>query len=113
MASSSLCNSQATDDLAKRFTEVIYNVAEPLFSKPISDVRERKHIKPAWINQECENLRDSFLQKLNVFRLNQTEENRKNMVKARNIYNSKARLCRIDQSRQHINKLLIARAKDA
>ena len=49
-ASSSLSNSQATDDLAKRFTEVIYNVAEPLFSKPISDVRERKHIKPAWVN---------------------------------------------------------------
>ena len=52
-ASSSLSNSQATDDLAKRFTEVIYNVAEPLFPKPISDVRERKHIKRAWMNQEC------------------------------------------------------------
>ena len=65
------------------------------------------------MNQECENLRDYFLQKLNVFRLNQTEENRKNMVEARNIYNSKARSCRIDQSRQHMNKLLTARAKDA
>ena len=107
MASSSLCNSQATDDLAKRFTEVIYNVAEPLFSKPISDVRERKHIKPAWVNQECENLRDYILKRLNVFRLNQTEENRKYMVEPRNIYNSK------DQSRQHMNKLIIARAKDA
>ena len=45
--SSSLSNSQATDDLAERFTEVIYKVAEPLFSKHISDVSERKHIKPA------------------------------------------------------------------
>ena len=65
------------------------------------------------MNQECENLRDNFLQKLNVFRLNQTEENRNILGDARNIYTSKAKSCRIDQSRQHVNKLLIARAKDA
>ena len=60
---------------------MVYNVAEPLFSKPTSDVRERKHIKPAWMNQECENVRDYFLQKVNVFRLNQLKKIRKKWLK--------------------------------
>ena len=45
-ASNGFSNSQATDYLAKPFSKVICNSAEPLFSKPISDVLERKHIKP-------------------------------------------------------------------
>ena len=37
------------------------------------------------MNHEFENVRDYSLKMLNVSRLNQTEENRKNMVETRNI----------------------------
>ena len=86
-------------------------VAEPLFSakRPISEVFKRFLTKPAWINRESENLRDSFLQMANLFSSNKTEKKTGNIVDACNVYKRKARASKIDQNGQHINILLILR----
>ena len=66
-----------------------------------------------WYNDECKEKKFTFLYMLDKFRDNKTDENRKNMVKARSEYKKLIRKCRYNYDKGQTNKFLSAKYTNA
>ncbi len=69
-------------------SDIFDSVCSPLFKKPLHPFKNSKTASENKINyydDTCENLKQTFHDILNVYRIDKTETNRKNMVSARSI----------------------------
>ena len=101
------------------FVEIIDFTAKPFFKKfrnndqnsMIQDIPVEK--EQPWYNDECKEKKFTFLYMLDKFRDNKTDENRKNMVKARSEYKKLIRKCRYNYDKGQTNKFLCAKYTNA
>ena len=66
-----------------------------------------------WYTNECHDKKFTFLYMLDKYRDSNSEENRKNMVKARSEYKTLLRKCRYDYDKKNTNQLVDAKFKNA
>ena len=91
------------------FTYIILDVAKPFFGKRIISIGENKNrseFAPCRITDVWRDLRDNCFTKLNSFRRDSCQENRKSMVRARSLYTNCANRCRRDADRQSMSDTL-------
>ena len=101
------------------FVEIIDFTAKPFFKKfrnndqnsMIQDIPVEK--EQPWYNNECKEKKFTFLYMLDKFRDNKTDENRKNMVKARSEYKKLILKCRYNYDKGQTNKFLSAKYTNA
>ena len=101
------------------FVEIIDSTAKPFFKKfrdtdqnnMTQDIPDEK--EHPWYNDECKEKKLTFMYMLDKFRANKTDENRKNLVKARSEYKKLIRKCRFNYDKEQTNKLLCAKYTNA
>ena len=101
-------NGDAIDNLVNDFTSALHSVADPLFGKYIKTANHIHQNKchPAWMNDDCLELRTEYYRLLNISRENTDDENsRKDMVYMRSKYNAKVRQCKSDYDKQFTYQL--------
>ena len=112
-------NSTDIDSCLSEFVGIIDDVSSPFFKKYHSkNATESKNKEPAenknpWYNEECHESKYIFLHMLNKYRSFKTDENRKNMVKARSNYKSIIRKCRLNYDKERTKKFVDAKFKNA
>lgn len=105
----------------KDFESIFDTVCAPIYKKlrrrdspdiP-SNVAEANKNENLWYNEECHEKKYWFLYMLDKYRESKTDENRKNMVKARSGYKMLLRKCRYEFDREKTNKFVNAKNKNA
>ena len=84
------------------FNDIFSNVCSPFFksSKVNNSYKyDEKHENP-WFNEDCEEKRHVFLQKLNLFRTLKNDKSRITMTRARSEYKRTIRCARYEFDRQ-------------
>jgi hypothetical protein len=103
-------------EAVNRFSNVLCEAAEPDMAKVIKlgqKPRPRTSDTIPWYDKKVEAMKDEFFEKLNVYREDESDINRINMVKARSHFKSAARLCRLNYNRTITHNLLVARKHNA
>ncbi|MCW4345840.1 MAG: reverse transcriptase family protein [Candidatus Thiodiazotropha endolucinida] len=95
------------------FTNVLDNIARPLFNKKINFNSKSNHGSNSWYNDECREEKYNFLRMLDKYRQSKTDENRKNMVSARSKYKQVIRKCRFAYDREKTAAFVSAKNKNA
>ena len=98
----------AIDNLGNDFTSALHNVADPLFGKYIKTANHIQPNKchPAWMNDDCLELRTEYCRLPNISRENTDDENgRRDMVYMRSKYNAKVRQSKSDYDKQFTYQL--------
>ena len=105
------CN--MVDELVKKFTNVVCEVADPLFSKTKKLNRVENVSKlPQWMCVDCKNLRKIFYSNVQMLKRNNNDINRKNMSKARSNYNKHIKNCRKKYCKNKTDELVSFNNKD-
>ena len=77
---------------------MIGDISSPIFKPSQSESKEHvnfsKKTDTPWFNDKCEEKRHYFLHYLDRYRASKTDENRRNLVRARSDYKSFIRKCR-------------------
>jgi hypothetical protein len=109
-------NVDTLDEALNCFNEAIYSAADPLFARFSTAGRPKctfvEHKIP-WYSEDCEEMRRVFFDKLNMYRLDNSDLNRSNMAKARNAFRKCARACRYKFDKEKADALLRARRSNA
>lgn len=97
---------------------IIHNVASPLFKRNMlpkqnDDIDLTTTSNSKWFTSECFDKRRTFYCKLNMYRRNNTEENRLNMIHARSQYKACLRKSRFNFDKCQTKKLVDSRFKNA
>ena len=101
------CNTEdGVNDMFHKFTQVLTDIAEPLFGKSYNVARSTTSSLPKWMSDECKNLRDAFFNNLKQYRQNETDECRKNMIRSRSAYTRCARSCRREYDHAFMKNIL-------
>ena len=104
------------------FVCIIDDVSSPFFKKfhsknmnenKIGESTASSENKNPWYNEECKENKNIFLFMLNKYRSSKTDENRKNMVKARSNYKSVLRKSRFRYDKERTKKFVDAKFKNA
>ena len=104
------------------FLCIIDDVSSPFFKKfhsknmnenKIGESTASSENKNPWYNEECKENKNIFLFMLNKYRSSKTDENRKNMVKARSNYKSILRKSRFSYDKERTKKIVDAKFKNA
>ena len=96
---------------------MLHDIADPLFGKKVKNVNYAQSKstggKANWMSEECCDLRNDYLQALNVHRAQPTAVTLENMKHARNVYNKAARKCRLEYDRNAAIVLVKNRTENA
>ena len=98
------------------FVKTLDSVCEPLFEKKLprkSDNISNNGITGALFNEECENKKLDFLNRLNIYRDCKNDANRVEMVSARTEYKRSVRKYRLEYRKQKTMQLLDLKYKNA
>ena len=94
-------------------TQVLTDIAEPLFGKSYTVARSTTNLLPKWMSDECKNLRDAFFINLNQYRQNETDECRNNMIRSMSAYTRCAMSCRREYDHAFMKNILTQKVDDA
>jgi hypothetical protein len=110
-------NIEQVNDVVLDFTNTLYDAAAPVFEKQFthssSANKSARRPRPPWYSDECEHFRHEFLDLLNRFRVNNTDDNRTKLARARSVFKSCARKCRYEYDKTCTHDLLKARVVNA
>jgi hypothetical protein len=99
---------ESVSDIVNKFTSIIHDTAKPFYNN-----NSRKSVRCAWYTDECELKREYFFDCLDKYRTCETDDSRKDMVKARSAFKSETRRCRRDFDVEQTNRLVKARRENA
>jgi hypothetical protein len=105
-------NEDTINLMVDRFTNVICEKADPLFTRSVNIKKCSYKPKSNWMSEECHKLREDFLNCLNEYRKHDTVENRLKMTSARSKYVNGARNCRHKYNVEHTAKLQKSQTND-
>ena len=110
------------DACVNNFNDIIENVSKPYFKRNVKSDKfyndedipcfQSKRENP-WFNDDCQESKLYFLKMLNKYRVDKTDINRVNMVKARSAYKTLIRTCRTKYDREITNTFNDAKYKNA
>ena len=106
--------SSGIDDCIENFSGIIEGVASPLLKKLSinASTDNDQHVNP-WFDDECFDKGSTFLFMLNKYRIQKTDTNRINMVKARSEYKKTIRNSKFEYDRKQTDRLSKARLNNA
>ena len=110
-------NSDQIKYCLSELVEILDTAAKPFFKKTqkssdlVQNIPNGKE-KP-WYTNECHDKRFTFLYMLDKYRDSNSEQNRKNMAKARSEYKTLLRKCRYKHDKNNTDKLICAKFKNA
>ncbi|MCG8033307.1 MAG: reverse transcriptase family protein, partial [Candidatus Thiodiazotropha taylori] len=115
---SSCSNKEEVQSCVSHFVSIFENVCAPIFKKINNDNTSKNtpfsgDMENPWYNDACHEAKFCFLHMLNKYRESKSDENRRNMVKARSSYKTLMRKCRYEYDRVKTDELCKAKNKNA
>ena len=107
------CTDEQVEESIQSFVEVLDSVCKPLFEKYIPEVSQSQPKNTFLYNENCENKKLLFLNRLNVYRNNPNDENRQEMVNSRSSFKKSVREFRLDCRKRKTQYLLDNKYKNA
>ena len=90
------CTDEQVEDSIQSFVKVLDSVCKPLFEKHIPGENEYKLKSTILFNEDCEDKKLIFLDRLNLYRNEPNDENRQEIVSARSTFKRSVRKFRLD-----------------
>ena len=107
------CTDEQVEESIQSFVEVLDSVCKPLFEKYIPEVSQSQPKNTFLYNEDCENKKLLFFNRLNVYRNNPNDENRQEMVNSRSSFKKSVREFRLDCRKRKTQYLLDNKYKNA
>ena len=107
------CTDEQVEDSIQSFVKVLDSVCKPLFEKHIPGENEYKPKSTILFNEDCEDKKLIFLDRLNLYRNEPNDENRQEMVSVRSAFKRSVRKFRLDCKTRKTQYLLDNKHKNA
>ena len=112
----SSCNEEI-DSCISVFTNLISDISSPIFKSSRRDKNDQnlfsKQKDTPWFDDRCEEKRHYFLHYLSRYRASKTDENRRNLAKARSEYKCFIRKCRYNYDKDKTSQFVNTKYKNA
>ena len=107
------CNISDIDENISNFVSALDNVCNPLFERKMHPNKAKPKQSDTQYDEACDLNKVLFFEKLNNYRREKSEHNRKELVQARSKYKSSVRHFKYTCLKQRTQKLLEVKCKDA
>ena len=110
-----LTSSQEIDDNIQKFTSLMENVCDPLFSKKVTPSKNtdiNDNLNQPWFDDECRNYRKLFYSALNAYRSDKSPFNQSDLAKTRSVYKKILRQKRLYSVKEKTAKLIVSKSKN-